>query len=145
MLVINLNGKYCQFFGLIFTYLLFWLQSQPNTAAGCLYLWRTLPSMVRIILKPITMYYYKQKYILSRLSKIKFYSVQISQIAKRYTQRIGEIATDNISPSITTSNWMLIIPHLPLLPYLCFFRGALKMFTLVPLLWKDPHSPKSKF
>lgn len=32
------------------SYLLFWLQSQPNTAAGCLYLWRILPSTVRMTL-----------------------------------------------------------------------------------------------
>lgn len=143
-LVINLNSKYCQFFGLIFTYLLFWLQSHPNTAAGCLYLWRTLPSMVRIILKPITMWHYQKKYILGRLSKIDFFSVQISQRAKRYTQRIGETATNNISPSITTFNWMLIVQHLAWLQYLCFFRGALKMFTAVHLSWKDHHIPESK-
>lgn len=34
------------------SYLLFWLQSHPNTAAGCLYLWRILPSMVRMMLLP---------------------------------------------------------------------------------------------
>lgn len=33
-----------------FSYLLFWLQSQPNTAAGCLYLCRILPSTVRMTL-----------------------------------------------------------------------------------------------
>lgn len=38
----------------LITYLLFWLQSQPNTAAGCLYLCNTLPSMVRIMLKSHT-------------------------------------------------------------------------------------------
>lgn len=49
-------------------YLLFWLQSQPKTAAGCLYLCKTLPSIVRIMLKQLQTTVDNYNYIVSNLS-----------------------------------------------------------------------------
>lgn len=120
------------------SYLLFWLQSHPNTAAGCLYLWRILPSIVRMILLSRG-YETCKTIILPSCVKCELFTQYSATKKARTYQNPSPLQVAILFESL----WLHEIQNMPFLP--CWGRREREVlvqiwsvsFTKTPVSWTD--------